>query len=174
MDLINENFENDVEALGASSALDIHDLIPHRAPMLLVDTIVEYDLAARTIEARKFVKENDFFLQGHYPEFKLVPGIITSEMLFQTGAVLIAQLVKDGAIQNKAISEGGNVPVITRSDNTRFKSMIRPGDDVQLKVELVDTMGPAIYMKGRALVKNKVAVSLEFVCMMAPRPKEVE
>ena len=65
---------------------------------------------------------------------------------------------------------GDNVPVVTRSNNIRFKNMILPGNDVQLKVELIETIGPAFYLKGSAKVENKLAASLEFTCMLAPKP----
>lgn len=146
--------------------IDIKDLIPHRGPMLLVDRVIEIDLKANTMEASKTVRADEYFLQGHYPDFKIVPGVITCEMIFQTGAALIASILGDSA-QNLRES----VPVITRTNNTRFKQMIFPDDEVHLKVELVETLAGAFYMKGRALVNNKLAASVEFTCMMAPRPQ---
>lgn len=146
--------------------MDIKDWIPHRGPMLLVDAITELDLNAKTIEAKKTVRPDEFFLQGHYPDFKIVPGVITCEMMFQAGAALIANIMGESSR-----NMGEFVPVITRTNNTRFKSMILPNDEVHLKVELVDTVAGAFYMKGRASVNGKLAASVEFTCMMTPRPK---
>ena len=145
--------------------MQINKLIPHRAPMLLVDEIIEIDIKTQKIEALKRVRDNEFFLQGHYPDFAIVPGVITCEMLFQTGALLISQMM----LSNDE-PLGDKVPVVTRSNNIRFKNMILPGNDVQLKVELIETIGPAFYLKGSAKVENKLAASLEFTCMLAPKP----
>lgn len=143
--------------------MNISDLIPHRAPMLLVDELIE--LNDTTIETRKTVRPDEFFVQGHYPDFQVVPGVITCEMMFQSGAALIANVMKDDAIDMAKY-----VPVISRSNNMRFKKLILPGDEIQLKVEISDKVGGAYYMKGKAFVSNKLAASVEFTCMMTPRP----
>ena len=147
--------------------MEITQLIPHRPPMLLVDKIIELNLETKNICAIKKVSTDEFFLQGHYPDFKIVPGVITCEMLFQTGAALISSLL----LKEELIDLQNQVPVITRSHNIKFKNMILPTDEVLLKVELNETVGPAYYLKGRAEVNGKMAASVDFTCMLAPKPK---
>ncbi|NCN42406.1 beta-hydroxyacyl-ACP dehydratase [bacterium] len=144
--------------------IDPKTLIPHRAPMLLIDVISFLDKEAQVIEARKTVREDEHFIQGHYPEFQLVPGVITTEMIFQTGAALI------GALMGSEMDVGDYVPVISRANNLKFKNMILPNDEVHLSVAITEKVGPAYYLKGKATVGGKVAASVEFACVMAPNP----
>jgi 3-hydroxyacyl-[acyl-carrier-protein] dehydratase len=138
----------------------ILQLIPHRPPMLLIDEIVEF--GEKSIVCRKAFREDEFFVQGHYPGFALVPGVILLEACCQTGAVLVAKTLQE--------SPDGKVPVLTRVDNAKFKQMVRPGDTVVLEAEIVEMISQAIYLKGRIKLRDKLAVSFDFVCSLAPRP----
>ena len=136
------------------------DLIPHRAPMLLIDEIIEIDASAKTIMAKKTIRKDEFFLQGHYPGFPLVPGVITCESIIQSGAALLSYVRKQGATFDSSA-----VPVIARIGNAKFMDMIRPGDEVILKSEIVEQIGQAFYLKGSASVGGKVKAKVDFVCM---------
>ncbi len=138
----------------------ILQLIPHRPPMLLIDEIVEF--GEKSIVCRKAFCEDEFFVQGHYPGFALVPGVILLEACCQTGAVLVAKTLQE--------SPDGKVPVLTRVDNAKFKQMVRPGDTVVLEAEIVEMISQAIYLKGRVKLRDKLAVTFDFVCSLAPRP----
>ena len=135
-------------------------LIPHRPPMLLIDEILE--ATDNTVLCKKTFHADEFFFQGHYPYFALVPGVILIESCCQAGAVLVAQRVADTA--------GDAVPVLTRVDNAKFKQMVRPGDTVYLEAEVTEAISKAIYLKGKVRTESKVAVTFDFVCSMAPRP----
>ncbi|MBL8891097.1 MAG: beta-hydroxyacyl-ACP dehydratase [Planctomycetaceae bacterium] len=139
----------------------IKQLIPHRPPMLLLDEIVQCD--NDRIVCRKTFRADEFFVQGHYPEFPLVPGVILVESCCQAGAVLVAQ-----RIQN---DQSENVPVLTRVDNAKFKQMVRPGNEVLLEAEIVEAISQAIYLKGKVKLADKLAVSFDFACSMAPRSR---
>ena len=138
----------------------IKALIPHRPPMLLIDEIVEF--GEKSVVCRKTFKDDEFFVQGHYPGFALVPGVILLESCCQTGAVLVARTLQE--------SPDGKVPVLTRVDNAKFKQMVRPGDTVTLEAEIVEMISQAIYLKGRITLREKVAVTFDFTCSLAPRP----
>lgn len=135
-------------------------LIPHRPPMLLIDEIVES--TENTVLCKKTFHADEFFFQGHYPDFALVPGVILIESCCQAGAVLVAQRVADSAADA--------VPVLTRVDNAKFKQMVRPGDTVYLEAEVTEAISKAIYLKGKVRTESKVAVTFDFVCSMASRP----
>lgn len=137
----------------------ILELIPHRPPMLLIDEIVQS--GERSIVCRKTFRADEYFFQGHYPGFPLVPGIILLESCCQAGAVLIAQTQPGFA--------GSKVPVLTRVDNAKFKRMIRPGDCVTLEAEIVEVISQAIYLKGKVKLDGKTSVTFDFTCSMAPR-----
>ncbi|MCB0421363.1 MAG: beta-hydroxyacyl-ACP dehydratase, partial [Bdellovibrionales bacterium] len=116
--------------------MNVSSLLPHRAPMLLIDEIIEWDLESKTLVAAKNIGENEFFLQGHYPDFPIVPGVITCEMIFQAGAALISLLLQNQSIKGSIDSIKGKVPVVTRCNQIKFREMIRPNDTVLLSVAL--------------------------------------
>lgn len=137
----------------------IHSAIPHRPPMLLVDAIVEQ--TDKRIVCRKTFSDTDFFVQGHFPGFPLVPGVILCECALQSGAILIAGHTK--------VSQG-MVPVATRLDGVKFKKMVRPGDTVEIEVVLNEVVSSAYYMTGKVSVSGKLAARLDFACSAAEPP----
>jgi 3-hydroxyacyl-[acyl-carrier-protein] dehydratase len=134
---------------------EIEAAIPHRAPMLLVDEIVQRE--EDRLLCRKTFGPNEFFVQGHYPGFPLVPGVILCECAMQTGAVLLSQLVQD--------AEG--VPVVTRVSDVRFRRMVRPGDTIDIDVQLKERLASAFFLNARVTCAGKVAARLEFACTLA-------
>lgn len=138
------------------------ELIPHRRPMLLVDKIVR--VSETEALAETLIQPDAFFLQGHYPDFPIVPGVITCECLFQTGAALLAyRLEKD--------LPPDQVPVIARIERAKFRDPIRPGDRVHLKVILKEQVAGAFLMSGEARVADALKVSVDFTCALAPRSR---
>ncbi len=142
-----------------ASDLDILELIPHRPPFLWVDRIVE--LGACAIVAEKLFAPDLDLYQGHYPHHPITPGVILCEAIFQAGAILISQLLRDeGQASN-------GIPVLTRIYNAKFKRQVPPGTLVRLEARLVERVGPAWMMKGKALINGKSAVSVDFACAEA-------
>lgn len=134
---------------------EITAAIPHRPPMLLVDEIVERN--ADRIVCRKTFRADEFFFQGHYPDFPLAPGVILCESAMQAGAILLSQYV----------AESGGVPVATRMNEVKFKNMVRPGDTIEMSVELTERLANAFFLKAKVTKAGKLAVSFEFACAMA-------
>ena len=65
----------------------------------------------------------------------------------------------------------GRVPVLTKIGDTRFKNMVRPGDEITCEVTITDVLPPLYHCKGKALVNGKLAVSTTFGVALAPRPQ---
>lgn len=137
-------------------ALDsIHSAIPHRAPMLLVDKIVSQD--DDSIVCRKTFRDDEYFFQGHYPDFPLVPGVILCECAAQAGAILLSSRV----------SADDGVPVLTRMNDVKFKNMVRPGDEIEIHVKMDEIVSNAFFLTGQVKVQGKLAVRLSFACTLA-------
>jgi 3-hydroxyacyl-[acyl-carrier-protein] dehydratase len=133
----------------------IQSAIPHREPFLLVDEIVEQ--SDSRIVCRKRFTGDEFWYTGHYPEFPLTPGVLLCEAAMQAGAVLLARHTSEGQ---------GGVPVATRMNNVKFRSMVRPGDTIVMEVELVERMADAFFLNAKVTVGGKTAVTFDFVCKM--------
>ena len=130
----------------------IESAIPHRKPMLLVDEIVEQSEDA--IHCKKTFLADEFFVQGHFPQFPLVPGVILCECALQAGAILLST----------KMDQADAVPVATRLDSVKFKNMVRPGDTVEIEVKLNESLANAYFMTGRVTNGGKLAARLDFAC----------
>ncbi len=140
----------------------IQAAIPHREPFLLVDEIVEQD--DKRIVCRKTFSGDEFWYRGHYPDFPLTPGVLLCEASLQAGAVLLSKITVEA---QGGQGNAGGVPVATRLNNVQFKKMVRPGDTIQIDVELTDRLANAYFMKGKVTVDGKVACRCEFACTVA-------
>ena len=133
----------------------ICELIPHRDPFLWLDEVVE--VTETKIHARKHVDPQIDVFRGHYPGQPILPGVLMCEASMQAGAVLIARL-PGGAV-------GANqVPVATRINNVKFKHMVRPGDTLDIHVELTERLANAFFLTARVQVAGKTVVTLDFAC----------
>ena len=133
----------------------IEAAIPHRPPMLLIDEIVEQ--SADTIVCRKMFRPEEYFFQGHYPGYPLVPGVILCESAMQAGAILLASHLEGG--------EG--VPVATRMNNVKFKRMVRPEETIQIEIRLNERLADAFYLDAKVTCEGKLAVRFDFACTLA-------
>jgi 3-hydroxyacyl-[acyl-carrier-protein] dehydratase len=134
----------------------IQELIPHRAPFLWLDEVTE--LAATKLHARKYIDPGLDVFQGHYPAFPVLPGVLQCEAAFQAGAVLIACTAPPAP---------GSVPVVTRLNQVQFRKMVRPGQTIDIDVELTETLANAFFLKAKVSVEGQVSVRLEFACAAA-------
>lgn len=132
--------------------------------MLLVDRIVE--LASEKIVCQRTFAASEYFFDGHFPGQPLVPGVILCECALQAGAVLAASLPATDASK----ADSSRLPVATRIDNVKFKQMVRPGDTIDIAVELTEQLANAFFMSGKITVAGKLACRLDFACALTPGP----
>jgi len=125
--------------------------LPHRFPFLLVDRVLEA-VPRQSIVAIKNVTCNEQFFQGHFPEWKIMPGVLIIEALAQAGAVLLFSSIPDP--ETKFV-------VLSKVDKAKFKRMVVPGDQLRLDVVWTRQKGRIIQMKGRALVDGDLAAEGE-------------
>ena len=140
---------------------EIEKRIPHRSPMLLVDQI--HSISDSEITCEKTFTSDEPFVQGHFPDFALVPGVILCESCLQAGALLLSDI---------ASLDGDLVPIATRMDGVKFKKMVRPGDTVTIHAKLNEQISNAFYMTGKMTLNGKLAVRLDFACSVAPTAAE--
>jgi 3-hydroxyacyl-[acyl-carrier-protein] dehydratase len=125
----------------------IQQLIPHRPPFLLLDRIVEIEPGKRIVGLKSVSLETDAYLQGHFPNYPVMPGVLIVEALAQAGAVLV--------MQDRSLA--GKVPFFARIDNCRFRQPVRPGDTLRLELEVTSFRAPVGKAHARALVGDKLA-----------------
>lgn len=128
----------------------IMEIIPHRDPFLLIDEINEIEPGKRAA-ATKYIKAEDFWFKGHFPEYPVTPGVLMIEMLAQAGCVAMLALP-----ENK-----GKLGLFAGIDKAKFKRQVVPGDTLRLEVEIIKVKGPVGVGKAVATVDGQKAVSAE-------------
>lgn len=128
----------------------IMEILPHRNPFLLIDTIEELVPGEKAV-AKKNVTMNEPYFMGHFPGNPVMPGVLIIEALAQTGAVAI--LCQDEWKGKTAYFAGIN--------NAKFKQKVVPGDTLELTTEIIKVKGPIGVGKAVAKVKGKTACMAE-------------
>lgn len=134
---------------------DIQKIIPHRYPMLLIDRVEELEPGKMAV-ARRNVTIHEEVFNGHFPNNPVLPGALIVESLAQTGAVA---LLSAPEFKGKTAYFGG-------IHSAEFRKVVRPGDSMQLKVELTKIRGNIGEGKGIALVDDKRACTAEMTFMI--------
>lgn len=129
---------------------EIMEIIPHRHPFLLVDTIEELEAGVRAV-GKKCVTYDEYYFRGHFPNEPVMPGVLIIEALAQVGAVCILSCEQ---FKGKTAYFGG-------INQCRFKKKVVPGDVLLLEVELIKQKGSVAIAKAVATVEGKVAASAE-------------
>ncbi len=134
---------------------EIMEIIPHRQPMLLIDTIEELEPGVRAV-GRKCVSFNEPYFAGHFPGEPVMPGVLIIEALAQTGAVAI--LSSD--------EFKGKTAYLGAVNNAKFKRKVLPGDVLTLETELIKRKGPIGIAKAVASVDGQTAVTADLTCVI--------
>jgi 3-hydroxyacyl-[acyl-carrier-protein] dehydratase len=140
----------------AVSSLDIKailNLLPHRYPFIMIDRVLEYE-RGKTITGLKNVSMGEPFFQGHFTGEPVMPGVLMLEGMAQTGAVL-AYLSAD--------TIAGKLFYFAGLEGVRFRKMVRPGDQIIYKLEMLRQKGKLTKMAGKAYVDNTLAVEAELL-----------
>ena len=122
----------------------IREYLPHRYPFLLVDRVTE--VTDNSIVGYKNVSINEEFLQGHFPEYPIMPGVLIVEALAQVSGIL-------GFIMNNTKPSGDSLFLFAGVDKVRFKKQVVAGDQLVLKAELV--------MQKRGIFKYNCTASVD-------------
>ncbi len=132
------------------SAKEIMEIIPHRQPFMLLDTIEELTPGIKAV-AKKCVSYNEPFFQGHFPTEPVMPGVLIIEALAQAGAVAILSLE-----ENK-----GKTAYFAAIQSAKFKKKVVPGDVLLLETEIIKSKGSIGIGRATATVEGKTVVQAE-------------
>lgn len=132
------------------TAKEIMDIIPHRYPFLLIDTIEELEPGVRAL-GKKCVSMNEPYFQGHFPGNPVMPGVLIVEALAQVGAVAI---LSQPEFQGKTAYFAG-------IDRARFRRKVIPGDILTLETEIIKVKGPVGVGRAIATVDGEKAAEAE-------------
>jgi len=126
---------------------DIINLLPHREPMLLIDELSEIDKLSSATALVK-VRKNSFFVQGHFPQNPVMPGVLIVESFGQAAAALTAHGLDKSTYENKLVFLMG-------VEKARFRNPVIPDCDLVLKIEAIRSHGRVWKYKGEAFVDDK-------------------
>lgn len=136
----------------------IESYLPHRPPFLFVDSA---KISGTTILAERTFRSDDFFFQGHFPAFPVVPGVILVEALAQAGGVGAKLMgIKPASLF-----------VLAKIRSATFRRQVRPGDRYEMEVVNLKSSDLVLHQKGTGRVGGEIAVEAEWIAMSSGVPE---
>ena len=126
---------------------DIENLLPHREPMLLIDKLTKI-IHLKSATAIVYVKKDSFYVQGHFPDQPVMPGVLIVESFGQAAAALTAHGLDKSTYENKLVFLMG-------VEKARFRNPVIPDCKLILKIEAIRSHGRVWKYKGEAFVDDK-------------------
>ncbi|HHF51445.1 MAG TPA: 3-hydroxyacyl-ACP dehydratase FabZ [Candidatus Aminicenantes bacterium] len=137
----------------------IQNILPHRYPFLLVDRVLRLE-EGKSILTIKNVTYNEPFFNGHFPENKIMPGVLIIEAMAQSGGILVYHSVPDPKDWFMMLSK------IT---NAKFRKPVIPGDQIRFYVDIVRMRKRFCEIKGKAVVDGDIVVESEVIASLLHR-----
>ncbi len=139
---------------------EILEYLPHRYPFLLIDRVIECELGKR-IRALKNVSVNEPYFNGHFPYYKVMPGVLIVEAMAQAAAIL--------SFRTMGIKpDDKSVYYFAGIDRARFKKPVMPGDQLVLEVSIERTVRSVVKYAGKAYVGDVLVAEAELLCTLRP------
>jgi beta-hydroxyacyl-ACP dehydratase FabZ len=140
--------------------IGIQQILPHRYPFLMVDTIVEMERFKRIV-ALKNVTINEAYFAGHFPGKPVMPGVLIIESMAQAGGLLLLQEIPDR--ENKFL-------YFVAIDDARFRRPVVPGDQLRIEIDVLRFRTNSFCkLAGKALVGDEVAAEAKLMCKTVNR-----
>lgn len=140
----------------------IQRILPHRFPFLLVDRVIELEVGKRAVGIKN-VTINEYFFQGHFPEYPVMPGVLIVEALAQVGGIAL------GTVEEYK----GRIAFFAGIDKVRFKRQVKPGDTLRLEVTISQLRRSIGTGSGIATVDGDVACKGDFMFALGPLMSEL-
>jgi 3-hydroxyacyl-[acyl-carrier-protein] dehydratase/UDP-3-O-[3-hydroxymyristoyl] N-acetylglucosamine deacetylase/3-hydroxyacyl-[acyl-carrier-protein] dehydratase len=125
---------------------EILRFLPHRYPFLLVDRVISVE-PGKSIVAIKNVTANESFFEGHFPEVKIMPGVLVVEAVAQAGGILLYHSLPDAA---------SKLVVLSKLHDIKFRKIVVPGDQLRLEAEIIKIRARFATIRGRAIVDKEI------------------
>ena len=145
---------------------EIMSILPHRYPFLLIDRVVEMERKKRIV-AIKNVTVNEPHFTGHFPDFPIMPGVLTIEAMAQAGGALLLTEYTDEERETKLM-------VFTGIEEARFRRPVVPGDQLRIEVTVLNWRSRVVKLRGEATVDGKIAADATFTAQLVPRPRKTK
>ena len=130
----------------------IKEVLPHREPFLMLDRVDDYVPGDYT-KAVKAVSANEWYFQGHFEDYKVMPGVLQIEAMAQAGAIAMLTLE-----ENK-----GRLAFFGGIKKARFKKQVVPGDLLQIEAKITRVMGNVGFGDGKVMVDGELAAEAELI-----------
>ena len=135
---------------------DIKKYLPHREPFLFIDEVL--DIKENTqIHATKYISNEEYFLQGHFPNNPIFPGVIIIEALGQASGIL-------GFVSMNKTPEQGSIYVLAGVDKVRFRKRVRPGDNIDLYSKVISEKRGIWKFECRAELDGELICTATILC----------
>ncbi|WP_455208958.1 3-hydroxyacyl-ACP dehydratase FabZ [Kaarinaea lacus] len=147
----------------SEEAMDIYQVLehlPHRYPFLLIDKVVECKLG-ESLTGIKNVTYNEPYFPGHFPNKPVMPGVLILEALAQATGILAFRT-------SNARPSDGSLYYLVGIDEARFKQVVKPGDQLVLKVDVIKAKRGVWKFNGEASVDGNVVATAILMCAERP------
>ncbi len=141
----------------------IKNLLPHREPMLLIDELIKIN-KLKSATAIVYVKKNSFFVQGHFPNEPVMPGVLIVEAFGQAAAALTAAGIDKSTYENKLV-------FLMTIEKARFRSPVIPDCKLELNIEAIRSHGRVWKYMGEAVVDGKKMADAQWAATIVDRKK---
>ena len=143
------------------SKKDIINLLPHREPMLLIDELIDIE-KLKSAKAIVNVREDSFYVQGHFPDQPVMPGVLIVEAFGQAAAALTAHGIDKSTYENKLV-------FLMSVEKARFRNPVIPNCRLELQIEAIRSHGRVWKYRGDAFVDGKKMADAQWSATIVDR-----
>lgn len=146
------------------NVVDIHNILPHRYPFLLVDRVENMELN-KSIVAYKNISISEPVFQGHFPDQPIYPGVMIIEGMAQAGGILAFKSspeISEEEVNNKVV-------YFMSIDKAKFRVPVVPGDKLIYKIEIIKAKGSVYLFDAKAYVDDKLVAQAELKAMVSDK-----